>query len=102
MAIAEGVSAPFTKLSIVRSILRELDSVIQIVLSCDNAKILDMWRKYSVTLGRKVGFRLKDTEYTGTAVDITPDGKLSVDCSDGARRDLLSGEVSVNGIYGYR
>lgn len=92
----------FSKLSIVRSLLRELDSVIQIVLSGDNAKILDMWRKYSVTLGRKVGFRLKDTEYTGTAVDITADGRLSVDCSDGVRRDLLSGEVSVNGIYGYR
>lgn len=92
----------FSKLSIVRSLLRELDSVIQMVLSFDNAKILDMWRENSVTLGRKVGFRLKDTEYTGTAVDITVDGRLSVECSDGVRRDLLSGEVSVNGIYGYR
>jgi len=91
----------FSRLSVVRSILRELDTVIQMVLSYNNTKLLDLWRENSGTLGREVSFRLKDVEYRGTAVDITTDGKLSVDCSDGVRRDLLSGEVSVKGIYGY-
>jgi BirA family biotin operon repressor/biotin-[acetyl-CoA-carboxylase] ligase len=60
-----------------------------------------MWQRDSVTIGREVRFTIRDVEYTGKAVGITVDGRLSVDCSDGVRRDLLSGEVSVRGIYGY-
>lgn len=94
---AAGMS--FSRLSIVRSVLHELDAMVQLVLTDNNKKVLEMWRDKSVTLGREVGFRLKGTEYTGTAVDITTDGRLLVDCSDGVRRELLSGEVSVRGIY---
>lgn len=91
----------FSRLSIVRSVLCQLDSMTQLVLTDDNAKVLQMWRNKSVTLGREVSFRLKDTGYTGTAVDITDDGRLLVSCNDGVCRELLSGEVSVRGIYGY-
>ena len=90
----------FSRLSIVRSVLRELDAMTQLVLTDHNAEILELWRNKSVTLGRTVSFKLKDIEYTGTAIDITADGRLSVDCSDGILRELLSGEVSVRGIYG--
>ena len=87
-----------SRLTIVRSVLRELDAMFQLVLTYNNARVLEMWKKISVTLGREVRFRLKDDEYTGTAVDITPDGRLLVVCSDGAQCELLSGEVSVSGI----
>lgn len=98
---ANGDRKPFERLSVVRSVLRELDLVYRMVLEGKHAEVLDCWRQYSVTLGKEVGFTLKDISYKGTAVDITPDGRLSVDCSDGIRRDLFSGEVSVRGIYGY-
>ena len=89
------------RLTVIRSLLRRLDNVTQLVLRYNNKEIIEMWKKRSVTLGRKVGFRLKDTDYTGTAVDVTEDGRLLVACDDGVRRELLSGEVSVRGIYGY-
>lgn len=92
---------PISRLSVIRSVLRELDTVYRLILAGGQEKILQMWREYSVTIGREVRFMLRDTEYTGTAVDITGDGKLSVECSDGIRRDLYSGEVSVRGIYDY-
>ena len=41
------------------------------------------------------------TEYTGTAADIIENGSLLVDCSDGVRRELHSGEISIRGIFGY-
>ena len=89
------------RLALVRAVLQELDRVLLDVLDGKSDRILDMWREYSATLGREVRFTLKDTEYTGTAEDITGDGRLVVDCSDGIRRELISGEVSVSGIYGF-
>ena len=93
--------ADFSRLSVVRSVLRELDDVIKLVLTDNNAKVLEMWRSKSITLGSEVCFKLKGMEYNGTAIDITSDGRLLVACSDGVRRELLSGEISVRGIYGY-
>jgi len=89
----------FSKLSVIRAVLFKLDEVIRQISDGRREDILERWRKYSVTLGRTVSFKLQGIEYSGTAVDITPDGKLSVDCLDGVRRDLYSGEVSVSGIY---
>lgn len=89
------------RLSLIRALLRGIDDVYQDILSGKNNGILDEWRKYSVTLGKEVRFRLKNAEYTGTAADITESGSLLVDCSDGVRRELLSGEISIRGIFGY-
>ena len=97
---ANTVKTEFSRQSITCSVLQQLDHVMQFVLSDNNAKVLELWRNKSVTLGREVSFRLKDIEYVGTAVDITDDGRLLVNCRDGVCRELLSGEVSVRGIYG--
>jgi len=105
-AASEGQGRPegttgFDRLSVVRLFLKKLDDIVKLVLSNDNKKIIEMWRARSVTLGKKVCFKLRDSGYTGTAIDITGDGRLIVDCDDGIRRELLSGEVSVRGVYGY-
>lgn len=94
-------SGSISRLSVIRSFLREMDEAYRFVIDGRQDEILDQWREYSVTIGKEVRFILRDAEYTGTAVDITPDGRLIVDCSDGMRRELYSGEVSVRGIYGY-
>lgn len=90
---------PFSKLSIIRAVLHELDRVYRTILEGRNENILESWREHTITLGRTVSFKLQDIDYSGTAVDITPDGRLSVKCSDGVLRDLYSGEVSIRGIY---
>ncbi|NLK88244.1 MAG: biotin--[acetyl-CoA-carboxylase] ligase [Clostridiaceae bacterium] len=89
------------RLALIRALLREMDAVLLDILDGKNSVILDMWREYSATIGKEVRFTLRDVEYTGTAIDITEDGRLLVDCSDGIRRGLISGEVSVRGMYGY-
>lgn len=90
-----------SRLSVIRSFLREMDEAYRLVIDGRQDEILDLWREYSVTIGKEVRFILRDVEHIGTAVDITPDGRLTVDCSDGILRELYSGEVSVRGIYGY-
>jgi BirA family biotin operon repressor/biotin-[acetyl-CoA-carboxylase] ligase len=94
-----GKAKQFSKLSVIRAVLYKLDEIYKLILEGHQEKVLERWRKQSVTLGRTVGFKLQGIEYSGTAVDITPDGKLSVECHDGVRRELYSGEVSVSGIY---
>jgi BirA family biotin operon repressor/biotin-[acetyl-CoA-carboxylase] ligase len=88
------------RLALIRALLREIDGIYHELLSGNTGKILDEWRKYSVTLGKQVRFTLRNEEYTGIAADITESGSLLVDCSDGVRRELLSGEISIRGIYG--
>ena len=40
-------------------------------------------------------------EYTGVSLGINRTGELLVRTEDGSVREVLSGEVSVRGIYGY-
>jgi len=90
-----------SRLGLTRALLRELDAVLQDIMNGKRDSILDTWKEYSVTLGRQIRFTIRDNELTGTAVDIAHDGRLLVDSSDGIRRELVSGEISVRGIYGY-
>jgi BirA family biotin operon repressor/biotin-[acetyl-CoA-carboxylase] ligase len=103
MAEAEGITEnrTFGRITVIQEVLRELDSAFKRILEGDGGKILDSWRAHSVTLGREIVFHLKGVEYCGTAVDISEDGRLVVDCRDGIRRDLVSGEISIRGINGY-
>jgi len=96
-----GSMPEFSRLSVIRAVLKQLDIVVRMVINGRTDEVLAMWKDKSVTLGREVSFTLKGVQYSGVATDITGDGKLLVECSDGVRRELLSGEVSVRGIYGY-
>jgi BirA family biotin operon repressor/biotin-[acetyl-CoA-carboxylase] ligase len=66
------------------------------------SNILEEYNKNLVNYNNKVKIIQKDTEYTGTALGINNEGGLIV------RKDennsvvtIISGEVSVRGIYGY-
>jgi len=96
-----GSMPEFSRLSVIRAVLKQLDIVVRMVINGRTDEVLAIWKDKSVTLGREVSFTLKGVQYSGVATDITGDGKLLVECSDGVRRELLSGEVSVRGIYGY-
>ena len=41
------------------------------------------------------------TELIGVSRGITEMGQLIVELSDGSRKEVISGEVSVRGLYGY-
>ena len=54
-----------------------------------------------VNVGREVVILEKDKEYTAKATGINPQGELLVEKQDGTKEAILSGEVSVRGVYGY-
>nr|WP_114299220.1 biotin--[acetyl-CoA-carboxylase] ligase [Anaerobacterium chartisolvens] len=98
----------FSRKNIIRCILAELDVIYRRLNTeneeayADEAKqIVDEWKKYSVTIGRRVKAAMKGQELVGVATDITRDGRLIIACEDGSIREVMSGEVSVRGLLGY-
>ncbi|NLY42752.1 MAG: biotin--[acetyl-CoA-carboxylase] ligase [Clostridiaceae bacterium] len=63
--------------------------------------MINEYKGYCVTLGRRVKVNLKEEVIEGTAVDVADDGQLVVRTDDGIKHRILSGEVSVRGLYGY-
>ena len=57
-------------------------------------------RRFSVLLGREVRVEQMDRVFQGRAVQITGDGALLVQTAEG-RVEVISGDVSVRGVYGY-
>ena len=57
-------------------------------------------RRFSVLLGREVRVEQMDRTIQGKAVQITGDGALLVKTGNG-KVEVISGDVSVRGIYGY-
>ncbi len=99
---ARGIQGdPPGRTDLARAVLAELDKGYALLTGGDEGRIVEMWKQRSVTIGRVVGIRHRDGSFTGTAVDITSDGRLVVSCSDGAVREVMSGEISVRGLLGY-
>ena len=89
------------RLDLIRSLLTELDKGYSLLKEDCGSKIIEMWKQRSLTIGREVSIHHRDGQFNGTARDITLDGRLVVSCSDGAIREVLSGEISVRGLLGY-
>ena len=65
------------------------------------ASYLSEYKSRCVNLGKEVTVHQNGHDYTGTAKDITPEGELLLVLPNGKERVVMSGEVSVRGIYGY-
>ena len=85
------------------------------------AEVMEAWEKYYdifketldlrnlreeynqelVNTGKTVQIMAQEQSYTGTALGIDSRGQLLVETGDGSVRQVMSGEVSVRGVYGY-
>jgi len=61
----------------------------------------ETFKTLCLTVGKKVTVVKPNECYEATAIDVSDDGCLIVKTSDGATVKVMSGEVSVRGIYGY-
>ena len=67
----------------------------------DLSGMKDEYNKRLVNTGREVRVLAVKGEYTGISKGINDTGELLVELPDGEIREVMSGEVSVRGIYGY-
>jgi len=64
-------------------------------------QLMEEYKAYSVTLGNRVRAVSMNHAIEGYAEDITNDGELMIRTDDGKLHKIISGEVSVRGMYGY-
>lgn len=64
-------------------------------------EVINICKKGSVVLGKEIRVINGRSEIICEAIDIDDDGELIVKYDDGTIHKVISGEVSVRGIYGY-
>jgi BirA family biotin operon repressor/biotin-[acetyl-CoA-carboxylase] ligase len=64
-------------------------------------EVIDICRKNSILLGREIKLINKGKATTAKAIDINDDGELVIENEQGRVEYIVSGEVSIRGVYGY-
>ncbi len=67
----------------------------------DISGIIDKYKRISATIGKEVRLISNKNEIYGEAIDINALGQLVVKTDIGEIKEIISGEVSVRGVYGY-
>lgn len=88
----EGVNV--SRRDLLAAVLAELEAEYKLAQTEGFGRVLDDWRKLSVTLGEEVRVIFGNDNYTGKAVDIDDDGCLLVDTGREVRR-VMAGDVSI-------
>ncbi|MFO7877191.1 MAG: biotin--[acetyl-CoA-carboxylase] ligase [Desulfovermiculus sp.] len=81
------------RLSLVRSVLEELEAAYFIYMSQGFSSIRQAWKDHNITLGQKVRIRSGNMDLTGTALDMDASGALLVRTQDNTERAITAGEV---------
>ena len=87
---------------IIGAVLRHYEEYYDIFMQKkDMTDLLEIYNRRLANNGAPVRVLDPAGEYTGTALGINHRGELLVETETGEVRNVLSGEVSVRGIYGY-
>lgn len=87
---------------IVISLVREFERLYYDYINTGSLKkTVEICKNKSVTIGKKVKIISRNSELIATALDISENGELIVKKENGEIIKVISGEVSVRGLYGY-
>lgn len=62
---------------------------------------LNICRNNSILLGKEIQCINRNEVFTAKALDLNEEGELVVELEDGSIKNIISGEVSIRGLYGY-
>lgn len=100
LAIASG--APVKRAELVAAVMAAWEKYYEIFLkTLDLSLLRETYNQRLANCGREVRVLAAKGEYTGLSHGINDTGELLVELEDGKIREVMSGEVSVRGIYGY-
>lgn len=90
------------RLFIIEETLAAFETYYQIFLQDKNlARLKETYNKQLVSQNREVKILQEQDEYRAVARGINEAGELMVEKEDGTKEYVMSGEVSVRGVYGY-
>lgn len=100
LALVSGKN--FRRAPLVEAVLRAFEGCYAIFQRTLDMRLLrETYNQNLVNLGREVRVLAPKEAYTGISHGITDTGELLVELESGEVRRVMSGEVSVRGIYGY-
>ena len=88
----------FSRVQFLQRILIRFDDIYREILFHGFEKTLNMWKKYSITLGKTVRVipaGENGNEFEGRAIDLDSSGALIVEKLDGSKVHVLAGDVSI-------
>ncbi|MCQ2452930.1 MAG: biotin--[acetyl-CoA-carboxylase] ligase [Oscillospiraceae bacterium] len=89
-----------TEASLLEFVLRSLDPLAA-EFPAGHARVLESYRSHCLNPGREVRLVSEDGEQTAVCLRVNDDFSLLLQYPDGSTHSVVSGEVSVRGIYGY-
>lgn len=88
--------------SLIADIMKEMEKLLDTFFETESLNFMkEEYESYLVNIDKKVRILEPKAEYTGIALGIKENGDLVVQLEDGTVKEVMSGEVSVRGIYGY-
>lgn len=97
-----ALGAPVNRAALIAAVLNAWeDFYAEFLKKLDLSLLKESYNKLLVNFGREVRVLTPGDEYNGISRGITDKGELLVELDDGELREVMSGEVSVRGIYGY-
>lgn len=88
--------------SIIKAVMASYEQYYEtFVQTCDMSALIEEYNRLLVNKDNEVRVIKKEGEYTGISLGIDESGELLVKTEDGNIHTVISGEVSVRGIYGY-
>jgi len=81
------------RIELLKEILRKIEDNYLILLKKSSSPILEKWRSYSITLGRRVEVICHRQHFGGEAMDIDTDGGLLVRRDSGIIEKFMAGDI---------
>ena len=101
-SLSQEAGRSFRRSSLIAAILKAFEKDYAAFLKTgDLSLLLEEYNACLVNRGKEVCILDPSGEYRAVAEGIDENGSLLVTLPDGTRREIISGEVSVRGIYGY-
>jgi BirA family biotin operon repressor/biotin-[acetyl-CoA-carboxylase] ligase len=89
----QNAHQPVERVSLLKEILRQIESHYLLLQHQGSGPIIEKWRQYNITLGRRVKIEFQDKHLEGEAVDIDRDGGLLVRADSGLTQKITGGDL---------
>jgi len=94
ISLKEVLGKEALRVKLAKTFLQEFEKYYDKLKRKEFPSILEEWKLYSHTLGRKIRVDMGERIITGEAVDINEEGALVLKKEDGERVEIISGTVS--------
>lgn len=92
-SLKEQAGQPVSRVLLLQELLRRIENNYSLLEDKGTQIIIDKWRSFSLTLGRRVKVYCQDKHIEGQAVDIDQDGALLIRKDSGLTQKVFSGDV---------